>query len=338
MPAALIRQVFASILVVFVLILSTATWAQQSPNPFRPAPSAPSQQRQTPPSAPAPTEQSFYARALIWAVDFQRTMVRDIGRYMAAIRDGTSSTALLAGIGFAFAYGVIHTLGPGHGKMIVASYFVGREAQVLRGLWMGVQIAVTHVISAIVLVLLFDITFRSMLGGEPAESWWIRLFSFGLIAIIGAYMLYGAIRSSLGKTGHGHDHHHHHGHSHDHDHDHDHSHHHRHGHEKHSGRALAVLAGLVPCTGAILVMLFALANGIIVAGVLMVIAISAGMALTMAAIGIAAILVRRVMILVTGEGSRRGYIVATALDYAAALLILAVGVSFLAGTIGEKFV
>jgi hypothetical protein len=43
------------------------------------------------------------------------------------------------------------------------------------------------------------------------------------------------------------------------------------------------------------------------------------------------------MLLATGEGSPRGYIVATALEYAAALLILAVGLSFLAGTIGEKY-
>jgi ABC-type nickel/cobalt efflux system permease component RcnA len=324
---ALIRTALAAIIIAIVLSVSGGGWAQ-SPNPFRPAPTAPSSQAAPAPApAPAPADQSFYAKALIWAVDFQRTMVRDIGRHMAAIRDGTSSYALFVGIGFAFSYGVIHTLGPGHGKMIVASYFVGRDAQILRGLWMGLQIAVTHVISAIVLVLAVDITFRAMLGGEPAQSWWIRLFSFSLIAIIGGTMLVNAIRASFGKqSGQDHDHHHH---------GHDHGHNHR--HDGRSQGVLAVLAGLVPCTGAILVMLFALANGIVLAGVLMVVAISAGMALTMAAIGIAAILVRRVMLLVTGEGSPRGYIVATGLEYAAALLILAVGLSFLAGTIGEKF-
>jgi len=331
MFAALIRTGLFTFFVAILLSVSGGGWAQ-SPNPFKPAPTAPSTQAspaQTPAPA-APVDQSVYAKAMIWAVDFQRTMVRDIGRHMASIRDGTGSYALLTGIGFAFAYGVIHTLGPGHGKMIVASYFVGRNARITRGLWMGVQIAVTHVISAIVLVLAVDITFRQMLGGEPAESWWIRLISFSLIAIIGTAMLVSAIRKSFGKGG-GHAHDHHHGHTDDHGH-----HHHGHTHGRSQG-ALAVLAGLVPCTGAILVMLFALANGIVVAGVLMVIAISAGMAMTMAAIGIAAILVRRVMLLVTGEGSSRGYIVATVLEYAAALLILAVGLSFLAGTIGEKY-
>ena len=331
MSAALIRTGLFTLIVAILLSVSGGGSAQ-SPNPFKPAPTAPSTQA-APAPAPSqtPTEQSFYAKALTWAVDLQRTMVRDIGRHMASIRDGTGSYALLTGIAFAFAYGVIHTLGPGHGKMIVASYFVGRNARITRGLWMGIQIAVTHVISAIVLVLAVDITFRQMLGGEPAESWWIRLISFSLIAIIGVTMLINAIRASFRKNG-AHDHDHHHGHAHDHGH-----HHHGPSHDGRSQGALAVLAGLVPCTGAILVMLFALANGIVFAGVLMVVAISAGMALTMAAIGIAAILVRRVMLLATGEGSPRGYIVATALEYAAALLILAVGLSFLAGTIGEKY-
>lgn len=307
----------------------------QAPNPFRAAPTTQDQAATKSPAAAAAAQTdeppSLYRQALIWAIDFQRTMVRDIARYMAAIRDGTGSMPLMAGIGFAFIYGVVHTLGPGHGKTIVASYFVGQHAQVMRGLWMGVQIAITHVISAIAIVLLVDITFRQMLGGEPAESWWIRLISFGLIAIIGATMLVNAIRTSLGTRGHGHEHHHH---GHDHHHHDDHGHGHSHGPQQ---GMLAILAGIVPCTGAILVMLFALANGIVVAGVLMVIAISAGMALTMAGIGIGAILVRRVMLMVTGEGSKSSYIVTTVLEYAAALVILAVGLSFLAGTLGEKF-
>lgn len=319
--AALIRGLAVALLVAFVLVFTNAS--AQAPNPFRPAPSAPATAQAAPPPA-AQEEATLYSRAIAWSIDFQRTMVRDIGRHMAAIRDGTSSTALLVGIGFAFLYGVIHTLGPGHGKMIVASYFVGREARIARGLLMGVQIAVTHVVSAIALVLLVDITFRQMLGGEPAESWWIRLFSFGLIAAIGTIMLIRAIRGGEHSHDHGH------GHAHDH-------HHHGHSHDKRQQGMLALLAGLVPCTGAILIMLFALANGIVVAGVAMVVAISAGMALTMAAIGVAAILVRRVALLVTGEGSRRGYIVARALEYAAALMILAIGLSFLAGTLGEKF-
>jgi len=125
--------------------------------------------------------------------------------------------------------------------------------------------------------------------------------------------------------------------------EHDHSHEHGHSHAHHlrdwrQEGTLALLAGIVPCTGAILIMLFALANGIVVAGVLMVTSISIGMAVTMALIGMAAIYFRRGMLLVTGEGSRKRYIVRASLEYAGALLILAVGLSFLAGALGERFV
>jgi nickel/cobalt transporter (NicO) family protein len=321
MRAAQLNRWLAAALYLVVLIASASVPASAQ-NPFGPKAPAPA----GPAASAAPQENpSLYNQLLARAAAFQREMVRDIGRYMAAIRDGTGSAPLLVGIGFAFLYGVVHTLGPGHGKMVVASYFVGRDAQVWRGIGMGAQIAVTHVVSAVVIVWLVDITVRQLLGGEAAESWWIRLVSFGLIALIGTIMLVRALRHTFFGTedhehAHGHDHHHHHGHSHD---------------WRQEG-ILALLAGVVPCTGAILIMLFALANGIVIAGILMVASISVGMAVTMAAIGIGAIYTRRVLLFVTGEGSRSGEITRSVLEYAAAFLILAIGLTFLAGTIAER--
>jgi ABC-type nickel/cobalt efflux system permease component RcnA len=52
---------------------------------------------------------------------------------------------------------------------------------------------------------------------------------------------------------------------------------------------LAAAIGIVPCTGALLVMLYGLANDLVGPAIVMVIAISLGMAVAMAALGIAAI-------------------------------------------------
>jgi len=294
---------------------------------------APSDEPAPAASTPAPTTTqtpSLFTELVGRALSFQRDMVRDIGRYMAAIRDGTDSNALWIGIGFAFIYGILHTLGPGHGKTIVASYFVGGHAHVLRGLSMGLQIAVTHVVSAVVLVTIFDISYRQLLGGDPIQSVWIGLFSYGIVTIIGATMLVRAIRGTFfAHAGHDHDH------EHDH-HGHDHGHHH-HSHDWREEGFLAFLAGLVPCTGAILVMLFALANGIVVAGVLMVVAISLGMAVTMAAIGMASILFRRMVLFGAAEGSNRHVVVGAVLQHAAAALILVIGLAFLTTTVIERF-
>ncbi len=53
--------------------------------------------------------------------------------------------------------------------------------------------------------------------------------------------------------------------------------------------------GAVPCTGALMVLLYGLANDLLSKSVLMVFAISLGMAITLSAIGIAAILGRRII-------------------------------------------
>ena len=57
---------------------------------------------------------------------------------------------------------------------------------------------------------------------------------------------------------------------------------------------LALAVGIVPCTGALLVLLFGVANDLLFPAILMVAAISAGMALAMSSIGVLAILGRRV--------------------------------------------
>ena len=68
---------------------------------------------------------------------------------MTDIKDRESSWPLMVGLFVAFAYGVVHTLGPGHGKAVVVAYFVGEGGSLWRGMRMGGQIALFHVLSAL---------------------------------------------------------------------------------------------------------------------------------------------------------------------------------------------
>jgi nickel/cobalt exporter len=266
-------------LLALLLLIAFAPGAPARADPFTGQPSdteteAPKVERAWGPMA-------LVGRALL---AFQRESNRLIAQHMKAIRDGQTSTPLLIGMLLAFAYGVVHALGPGHGKVVVASYFLGRDAQIGRGLMMGLQIAIFHVLSAIVVVALADLVLRQAFGSAPAEVAGVRLTSYGLIALIGATMLFQAIRRSRLRRagiegGHdccGHDH----GHS-----------DHAHGHDSLGGRrmqegALSFGVGLVPCTGAVLILLYALANDILLPGLLLVVAIAAGMAITMGALGV----------------------------------------------------
>lgn len=293
------------ILVLSLLAFSPAESAAQ--NPFAPPPG------EQPAAAPA-AEPSAFTVIFRKMIDMQRTMVRNIGRYMRDIKEGTSRSAIWVGIGFAFLYGAVHAVGPGHGKMVVASYFVGHEARIGKGLLMGAQIAVTHVLSAVILVSLVDLTFRQFLGGVPAESKGIRLVSYGLIIVIGLYMLYRAVVNAFFNGAGGLSHRHHHG-------------------DGRQQAVLAVIAGLVPCTGAILVMLFALANDILLFGIILVAAISTGMALTLSAIGAVTVLFRRAVVAAADKASAAERPVALALEHAGAILILSVGITFFSATL-----
>ena len=276
------------------------------------APSAPQVERAQGPLA-------VVGRALL---TFQREANRMIAQHMRAIRDGQTSAPLLIGMLLAFAYGVLHALGPGHGKVIVVSYFLSRDAQIMRGLLMGLQIAVFHVLSAAVVVALADLVLRQAFGGAPAEVAGVRLASYGLIALIGVGMTGQALRRSyLRRHGievsaaccdHGHaspfDHH-------------------RHtdpGRRVEQG-ALSLGVGLVPCTGAVLILLYAIANDILFAGVLLVVAIATGMALTMGVLGILSVVARRAVVRRVEAGGHGPGRFAVAIDYAGALAITALG-------------
>jgi nickel/cobalt exporter len=249
---------------------------------------------------------------------FNREANRLISQHLREIREGDALWPLLVGVALAFTYGVVHALGPGHGKFVVVSYFLSREAQIGRGLLMGLQIAVFHVISAIVVVVLADFVLRRALGGAPGEVPGVRLASYGLIALIGAVMLVQAIRRA---------------------------------HRRHSGievedaccghthgrneayeagvrtqqGLLSLGVGLVPCTGAVLILLYALANDILFAGVMLVIAIAAGMAITMGGLGVLSVLARQtVAVRMARADGGRGRLTMAA-DFGGPIAIVTVG-------------
>jgi ABC-type nickel/cobalt efflux system permease component RcnA len=303
---------------VAVLLVGLAVCASAEANPFTGRPDGPAAEPQSVEPAFAPV--AAVGRALL---TFQREANRLIGQHMRAIRDGETSLPLLIALGLAFTYGVVHALGPGHGKLVVVSYFLSREAQIGRGLWMGLQIATFHVISALIVVMLADLVLRQAFGGAPAEVAGVRLASYALIALIGCVMLVRAVRRSrLRRQGlevddaccghdlapaHGHDHE----------------------HQRPAGRAeqgaLSLGVGLVPCTGAVLILLYALANDILLAGVLLVTAIAAGMAITMGGLGLLSIVARNAVVARVETGRNGQGRLAAISDYGGALAITAIG-------------
>jgi ABC-type nickel/cobalt efflux system permease component RcnA len=267
----LIRFLCLLLVAVCATWFAVATHAQQDA-PLFPAPSADSAPNQS--AAPGGLWQSvggFVVRA-------ERDFSRELNSHMAAIRRGEGTAALLGGVLAAFLYGVFHTLAVGHGKTVVVGYFLGNAARPVHGLVMAGWIALSHVLGAVIVAFAAHWLLRQMTMSPIEQNHWVRMVSFGAIALIGAWMLMGEMRRLRGQGGgHSHDHHHH-GHSHD---------------DPGKRRLLAVAAGFVPCTGAILILTFAFANGILLSGLVMVGAIALGMAATLAGLGLVSMAAHR---------------------------------------------
>lgn len=266
---------------------------------------------------------------------FQRRANAEIAAYMKAIERGDDLGAFFLGLAIAFAYGIFHAFGPGHGKFIIVSYFLGREARVMRGVVMAIQVAIVHVIAAILIVWLADIVLKAGFGIGLSEVPGVRAASFLIIVGIGLYMLYQAARTSRGKApgggaAHGH------GHGHEHPHSHDGNNGHDHGHGdggRLEGGMLALAAGMVPCPGAVLIMLYAVANDMIYPGFLLVGAMSLGIGSSICAVGVGTILARQfaMQFMERSGGSRGAHALRTTLNYAGATFVTLVGlVSFIA--------
>ena len=254
-------------------------------------------------------------------IEFQYQVNTEIAILMKALETGGSFTALLFALGGAFLYGMAHALGPGHGKFVIVSYFMGRESHMLRGLVMALQMAVVHVISAVVIIWVADIVLKASLGIGLVEVPGVRAGSFLIIATIGLYMLYQAARTSLGHTDTQQN-----DINHNHADEHSHSHHHGHSHTTEGG-LVAMAVGMVPCPGAVLVMLFAVANDMIYPGFMLVAAMSAGIGLTIAVLGAGTILARQLVTRIIKD-SRGGLAVArfrTVTNYTGALLVTTIG-------------
>jgi len=199
---------------------------------------------------------------------------RQVQKRMKELKDHPSPVVILSAVFAAFLYGVLHTLGPGHGKMVVASYFITHGAHFWRGIFVGAQVAFSHVAGAVLLVLTTDFAMRKILANTDQALYWMRTISFSLIFLIGFYMFWRAWRHAFGKDVSSSCSHCNHGHG-------------ETEQKKQSWREaiMSWTVGAVPCTGSLLILLYSMAHDVLYLGLLMVFFVAIGMAITVTLIG-----------------------------------------------------
>jgi len=336
-----LRALTLAIVAAVLLGIGAQALAQANPFGMGPAPA---------PARP-PALDGIAGFILAKQAEFYRALA---GMIRAAKADGSASLSLL---GLSFAYGIFHAAGPGHGKAVISSYLVANEETWRRGIALSFASALLQAFVAVAIVgiaaVLLGATAKMM--GDTVRV--IETASYALIMAVGARLLWvkgraflGALRqtsvaamvpaaAAVGPGHHGvvvHDHAHDHG---GHEHAHEHA-GHSHGPEPDElagpggwarGLSAIVAVGLRPCSGAILVLVFALAQGLFWIGVASTFVMGLGTAITVAAIATFAVGARTLAARFAKSREGAGGLLLRGLEVGAAALVLAFGALLLMG-------
>lgn len=288
--------------------------------------------------APPPEVGGFAGWILAKQAEFYRMLS---GLIRAAKADGSAAYTLL---GVSFLYGIFHAAGPGHGKAVLASYMVANEVQLKRGLLLAALAALLQGLVAIALVAVAALVFNATAGQMTGAAQAIEVASYIAIALLGARLVWTKGRSlaaalrarAAGASGRFvceaiDDPTHVHGPSCGHAHAPDPATLAGPGFQWRDALATVVAAGLRPCSGAILVLVFTLSQNMLAAGAGAVMAMSAGTAITTGAIAAVAVLAKDLALRLSGPGGRGPALFARGAEFLAALLVLGLGLALLLG-------
>ncbi len=298
------------VFVLALLVCATTVIPGRAQNPFNPG-SQPAVVNNGEDSASGTFFRTLFSGSVERIHHWQRLLRERITAYARQIEKSPTGSATLHFLAFTFVFGVLHALGPGHGKAIVCSYFLARRGTLLQALAFSNFITFMHVLSATVLVFSLALLGRrtDIFAFQQLEGSF-QTFSAVLILVIGALLLVRALHDAVSaKTpldsketapkGH------------------------------RSLTALSLSAGLIPCPGAALILLFSLRLQILWLGLLAMPVLAAGMGLTNTLIGLTALGSRRTLLNWTQVSPvlyRRTYAV---LALCGSLLILFLGASLL---------
>jgi ABC-type nickel/cobalt efflux system permease component RcnA len=186
----------------------------------------------------------------------------------------------------AFLYGVLHAVGPGHGKFIVTTYLSTNKESEIAARVVPFLGSLMQGVSAILFVFILAVGFNLASGDISTSRWYVEKISAVLIGAFGAFIIYQTLKSlrrarwlSVHSPLHQHD-------------EHCGCGHHGVGTDLTTGdwktRLGVILAiGARPCSGAIMILMFSNALGIVTWGIAAVMTMSLGTALSIMGLSLA---------------------------------------------------
>jgi len=117
-----------------------------------------------------------------------------IKEYLQNIKEGKDNLALVFLLFVSFIYGIIHAIGPGHGKSLAFSYFLINKTSVSKAFAISLATAFIHILGAFILVLVSVFILDSFLNSFVNDSiYMLTKISAVLIILLAFFILYNKI-------------------------------------------------------------------------------------------------------------------------------------------------
>lgn len=227
----------------------------------------------------AMTLHAHWGAFIQWCLAMQITLHRYLVMYLLQLNDNQYSGGVWLLVG-AFLYGVLHAIGPGHGKFIVTTYLSTNQESVAAARIVPFLGSLMQGVSAILFVFILAVGLNLASGDLSASRWYVEKISALMIGAFGAYVIYRALASLRPRkmtinavtSLHGHDAqcgcgHHGVGRK-------------LHGVDWKTRLGVVLAIGARPCSGAIMILMFANALGIVSWGIAAVMTMALGTALS----------------------------------------------------------
>lgn len=260
-------------------------------------------------------EPNMIRRLMARAMSAQRDLHERLSRTIRECRqEGASAGRALVLLALSFGYGLLHALGPGHGKSVASAYFVSRGGTARQGLLMGFATALTHALSALVVVMGVYLVLRgSLAAGFESAANHVTQISFACVGVIGLVMLVHSLREAMrGQKP-----------------------------ESTAGNnparhylTVALASGIIPCPGAAVILFFTLALGVPVLGVAAVGAMSLGMGITVGSVAVLTVLCRGAVLRASSSRPRAWRILHAGLSVAGSLAVFLLGLVLFLSSLG----
>lgn len=194
----------------------------------------------------------FFNMILKKFIELQQQLNSLISSNFREIGDENTLVPILTILSIAFIYGLIHALGPGHGKILVSSYFLQTNHSYKEAFKMGYLISLIHTLSALCITFILYYILEVVFSKTFEEfSFYMTKISALLIIGVAIYLFFEQHKEN--KTS---------------------------NNTKKSYLSIAFSAGVIPCPGVMSIILFSILIGQISIGIASAIFMSIGMGLT----------------------------------------------------------